>query len=130
MRSLRLKPNQSQPLPHRQRMRGQGNYVDCSNLSRWCYQQARVSHFTAPTAASQAAYCVNNGLTIAKSDLQAGDLVFWSHKPNDRFLNVTHVGVYAGNGRVIDASYSRGMVVYRPLFDADKQVVYGRPHVK
>jgi hypothetical protein len=116
--------------PYSQSLRGQGIYVDCSYLSRWAYQQAGVSHFVAPTAASQAEYCVNNGLTIAKSDLQAGDLVFWSHKVNGRFLNITHVGVYAGDGMVIDASFSRGMVVYRPLFDADKQVAYGRPHVK
>ena len=31
--------------------------------------------FTAPTAAAQAEYCVNNRLTVAKSDLQPGDLV-------------------------------------------------------
>ena len=28
---------------------------------------------------------------------------------------------------VVDASSSRGKVVYRNLFDADKQVLYGRP---
>jgi hypothetical protein len=116
--------------PYSQSLRGQGIYVDCSYLTRWAYQQAGVSHFVAPTAASQAEYCVNNGLTISKADLLAGDLVFWSHKVNGRFLNITHTGVYAGDGMVIDASFSRGIVVYRPLFDADKQVVYGRPHVK
>lgn len=42
-------------------------------------------------------------------------------------MNITHVGVYAGNGMVVDASSSRGKVVYRNLFDADKQVLYGRP---
>ena len=116
--------------PYSQALRGQGSYMDCSYLARWCYQQAGVTSFTAPTAAAQAEYCVNNRLTIAKSDLQPGDLIFWSFNTNGRFMNITHVGVYAGNGMVIDASYSRGLVVYRPIFASANQVCYGRPHVK
>jgi len=116
--------------PYSQTLRGQGSYVDCSYLARWCYQQAGVSSFTAPTAAAQAEYCVNNGLTVAKSALQPGDLIFWSFNTNGRFLNITHVGIYAGDGMVIDASYSSGMVVYRPIFASANQVCYGRPHVK
>ena len=42
-------------------------------------------------------------------------------------MNITHVGIYAGDGKVVDASYSKGQVVYRNLFDEDKQVLYGRP---
>ena len=114
--------------PYSQAKRGQGNYVDCSYLVRWCYQQAGINQFTAGTAAEQARYCVDNSLTIAKSDLQAGDLIFWSFNTNGRFLNITHVGIYAGNGMVIDASSSRGMVVYRPLFGESSIVVCGRPH--
>ncbi len=87
---------------------GKGSYVDCSYLARWCYQQAGVIHFTAGTAAEQARYCVNNNLSISKSDLQVGDLIFWSFNPNGRFMDITHVGIYAGNGYVIDASSSRG----------------------
>ena len=116
--------------PYSQAKRGQGNYVDCSYLARWCYQQAGISQFTAGTAAEQARYCVDNSLTIAKSDLQPGDLIFWSFNTNGRFMNITHVGIYAGNGMVIDASSSRGMVVYREIFGAANQVCYGRPHAK
>lgn len=47
-------------------------------------------------------------LVVAKSSLVPGDLVFWSYKPNGRYMNITHVGVYAGNGMVVDASSSRG----------------------
>ncbi|MEX1308665.1 MAG: NlpC/P60 family protein [Eubacteriales bacterium] len=116
--------------PYSQALRGQGSYVDCSYLSRWCYQQAGVTSFTTATAAAQAEYCINNQLTVAKSDLQPGDLIFWSFNTNGRFMNIGHVGVYAGNGMVIDASYSKGMVVYRPIFASNNQVCYGRPHVK
>lgn len=31
------------------------------------------------------------------------------------------------HGMVVDASSSKGKVVYRNLFDSDKQVMYGRP---
>lgn len=111
--------------PYSQTYRGRGNYVDCSYLTMWCYRQVGI---TLPgTAAEQGRYMVENNLTIAKENLQPGDLVFWSHKPNGRFMNITHVGVYAGGGRVVDASYSKGKVVYRNLFDDDKQVLYGRP---
>ena len=111
--------------PYSQTYRGQGNYVDCSYLTMWCYRQAGIS--LPGTAAEQGRYMAEHDLTIATEDLQPGDLVFWSHKPNGRFLNITHVGIYAGDGMVVDASYSRGQVVYRNLFDDDKQVLYGRP---
>lgn len=116
--------------PYSKAKRGQGNYVDCSYFARWCYQQAGVSHFKAATAAEQARYCVNNGLCISYSNLQPGDLIFWSFKTNGRFMNISHVGVYAGDGYVIDASSTRGMVVYRPVFGKGSIVVCGRPHVK
>ena len=115
--------------PYSRQLRGQGNYVDCSYFARWCYQQAGVSHFTAGTAAEQARYCVNNNLCISNSDLQIGDLIFWSFHTNGRFMDITHVGIYAGNGYVIDASSYRGMVVYRPIFGESSIVVCGRPHV-
>ena len=76
--------------PYSQEKRGQGSYVDCSYLTMWCYKQLSI---TIPgTASEQGRFCVNNGLTIAKKDLVPGDLVFWSHKPNGRFMNITHVG--------------------------------------
>lgn len=81
------------------------------------------------TAAEQAKYCVENGLTVRAAELVPGDLVFWSYEHNGRFMDITHVGIYAGNGKVVDASSSRGQVVYRNLFDSDKQVLFGRPHL-
>lgn len=113
--------------PYSQAKRGQNNYTDCSYLTLWCYAQFDIS--IPGTAATQGKFCVENGLTIAKEDLVPGDLIFWSYKYNGQFMNITHVGIYAGEGKVIDASSSRGQVVYRNLFDDDKQVLYGRPHI-
>ena len=115
--------------PYSQAKRGQNSYVDCSYLTRWCYQQVGINTLPS-TAAEQARYCVNNNLTIAKSALQPGDLIFWSFNTNGRFMNITHTGIYAGNGMVIDASSSRGMVSYREIFGSSSQVLYGRPHVE
>lgn len=113
--------------PYSQERRGQGNYTDCSYLTMWSYK--KIGIIIPATASEQGRFCVNNNLTVAKEDLIPGDLVFWSHKPNGRFMNITHVGIYAGNGKVIDAAYSKGQVVYRDLFDSNKQVLYGRPHI-
>ena len=77
---------------------------------QWVYKKLGVN--LPGTAAAQGKYCVDNGLTIPKSSLAPGDLVFWSHKPNGRFMNITHVGIYAGDGKVVDASSSKGQVVY------------------
>ena len=112
--------------PYSQKLRGQGSYTDCSYFARWVYRQLGVS--LPGTAAAQGEYCVANSLTISKADLAPGDLVFWSYKPNGRYMNITHVGVYAGDGMVVDASSSRGKVVYRDLFDSGKQVLYARPY--
>lgn len=114
--------------PYSQELRGHGNYTDCSYLVQWVYRQLGVA--LPGTAAEQGRYCASKGLTVSKADLAPGDLVFWSHKANGRYLNITHVGVYAGGGKVVDASSSRGHVVYRNLFDADKQVLYARPYVE
>lgn len=111
--------------PYSQTYRGKDNYVDCSYLTLWCYRQVGI--ILPGTASEQGRYLVEHNLTIAKEDLQPGDLVFWSYKPNGRFMNITHVGIYAGDGKVVDASYSKRKVVYRNLFDENKQVLYGRP---
>lgn len=113
--------------PYSQPKAGQGDYTDCSYLVQWCYQQLGIS--LPRTAAAQAEYCVNNRLTISPNDLEPGDLIFWSFENNDRFMNISHVGIYAGDGKVIDASSTRGQVVYRDLYDKNNQVLYARPGV-
>lgn len=112
--------------PYSQPKAGQGSYTDCSYLAQWCYAQVGVS--IPRTAAAQGKYCVDNGLTISPNDLVPGDLVFFSHDTNDRFMNITHVAIYAGGGYIVDASSSKGQVVYRKLFSG--QVLYGRPHIQ
>lgn len=113
--------------PYSQPKAGQDHFTDCSYLVQWVYRQLGIS--LPRTAAEQAKFCMENGLTVSAADLVPGDLVFWSYESNGRFMNITHVGIYAGDGKVVDASSSRGQVVYRNLFDSDKQVLFGRPYL-
>jgi Cell wall-associated hydrolases (invasion-associated proteins) len=113
--------------PYSQELRGTGSYTDCSYLTMWCYKKVGIN--IPGTAAEQAKFCAEKGLTVSKNDLQPGDLIFWSYRPNGRFMNITHVGIYAGNGKVVDASSSKGQVVYRDLYNSEKQVMYGRPDI-
>ena len=106
--------------PYSQALRGEDDYVDCSSLVQWAYYELGVK--VPGTAAAQAKYCAESGYAVSKSDLQPGDLVFWSLKRDgeyiqpDRYMQVSHVGIYAGDGKVIEASSSAGKVVIRNLW--------------
>jgi cell wall-associated NlpC family hydrolase len=76
---------------------------DCSGLVMWAYQQVGISlpHFTV----SQ----YNSGVHVARSDLEPGDLVFF-------FSNISHVGMYIGNGMMINAPNYGEDVKVEPVF--------------
>ena len=66
--------------------------------------------------------------------LQPGDLIFWSKVCTcGRWNEIHHTGIYIGDGRIVDASSSKGRVVLRSLWgengSAWKIVLYARPHV-
>lgn len=105
--------------------------MDCSDLSQYAYAQAGVS--IPGTSVMQALYCFNNSYTISSSVLQPGDLVFWSKTSCrcGRWNEIHHVGIYIGNGRIVDASSSMGHVVLRDIWSYENWsiVMYARPHV-
>lgn len=117
--------------PYSKSKRGSGSYVDCSYLAQWAYGQAGIS--IPSTSVSQAKYCYDNGYTITKAELMPGDLVFWS-KPGcncGRWNEIHHVGIYAGNNKVIEAKTSTGGVVLDDIWGENgkdwKIVMYARP---
>jgi cell wall-associated NlpC family hydrolase len=63
---------------------------DCSGLVLWAYAQVGISleHYTGDQW--------NEGEHISKSQLEPGDLVFF-------FPDIGHVGMYVGNGLMVDA---------------------------
>ncbi len=68
---------------------GPGEF-DCSGLVVWAFAQEGIAlpHYTGSLW--------NSGMHVARNDLEAGDLVFF-------FSDISHVGIYIGNGMMIDA---------------------------
>lgn len=84
------------------------NSFDCSGLVWYCLKQADV--YTRRTNA--AGYSQNSSWKkiTDMDDLKKGDLIFFKSDSSDR---ISHVGIYAGSGTMIDASASEGKVVKR-----------------
>lgn len=71
------------------------NSFDCSGLTSYVYKQ--VAGVSLPRSSSaQAGY----GKTVSRSNLQPGDLVFFTTNGTG---NVSHVGIYVGGGNMIHA---------------------------
>ena len=81
------------------------NSFDCSGLIYYVYKNA--ANITLPrTSVEQSKF----GTTVSKSNLKAGDLVFFdTNGPNNGA--VSHVGIYAGEGQLIHASSSNKKIV-------------------
>lgn len=118
--------------PYSQEHRNEEGYFDCSSFTYWVYRQLGIylQYDGANTASSQGRYIVENNLAIAYADLAPGDLVFYSFGVNNRYMNIGHVGIYAGNGYIIDASSSKKKVVYRPIYNTGNIVLCGRPYTE
>jgi len=70
---------------------------DCSGLVVWAFAQEGISlpHYTGSLW--------NSGMHVSRDQLEPGDLVFF-------FADISHVGIYLGNGLMVDAP-SAGQVV-------------------
>ena len=116
--------------PYSQALRNEDGYFDCSSFTHYVYAQCGInlSYEGSDTAASQGRYIVENNLAISYDMLSPGDLVFYSFEVNNRYMNISHVGIYAGDGKIIDASLSKKKVVYRPIYSTGNIVLCGRPY--
>ena len=117
--------------PYSQELRNQDGYFDCSSFTYWVYNQLGISLELSGsnTAAAQGRYIVENNLAVAYDKLAPGDLIFYSFETNNRYMNISHVAIYAGNGKVIDASSSHLEVVYRPIYNTERIMLCGRPYI-
>ena len=115
--------------PYSQAYRDSGNYYDCSSLAYYAWRSAGVSimYEGSNTAASEGKLCYDNNLLVNYDEMQPGDLIFYSYDRNGRFMNITHVAIYVGNGKVVEAANTRLGVVYRPVQGRSSIVFIGRP---
>ncbi len=76
---------------------------DCSGLVMWAYAHVGISlaHFTGTQW--------TEGEHVSRSQLQPGDLVFF-------FADIGHVGMYLGNGLMVDAPTAGQDVQVQPVF--------------
>jgi len=114
--------------PYSQARRDSGIAYDCSSLVYWSYIEAGVNIDPAGghTAASIAQYLEGTGKGVSGGDLRPGDLIFYSYKRNGRYKNISHVAMVAGDGMIVHASSSKGMVVMSGL-TLNKAVAIARP---
>lgn len=77
------------------------NTFDCSGLMQWAFAQAGRSIPRTSSAQAQ------SGTYVAKADLLPGDIVFFSNGGS----SVSHCGIYAGNGMMVHAGTSKGVVL-------------------
>ncbi len=87
---------------------------DCSGLTSRIWREVGGVDDIPRVSRDQLAWTV----PIPREQLLPGDLVFFGNPVN-------HVGIYAGDGRMVDASSSKKGVVERPLYKAPV-VRYGR----
>jgi cell wall-associated NlpC family hydrolase len=89
---------------------GPGTY-DCSGLTMAAWARARVQllHYTG--------YQWDEGPHVPLNELQRGDLLFYATNNSDP-STIHHVGIYIGNGMMVDAPYTGAVVridsIYQP----------------
>ena len=115
--------------PYSQDYRDSGDYYDCSSLAYYAWQNAGVNimYEGANTAAAEEKFCYDNNYLVNYDEMQPGDLIFYSYSNNGRFFNITHVAIYVGNGKVVEAANERIGVVYRSVQSQSSIVFIGRP---
>ena len=86
---------------------------DCSGLTAWAWSHA--GHPLPHSAADQ----YYGSTHVSVSQLQPGDLVFWGNPPH-------HVGIYVGNGQMINALHSGTNVRYESIYEESDLIGGGR----
>ena len=92
---------------------------DCSGLTMWAWQHAGVS---LPHSSSEQ---YADTTRVSQADLQPGDLIFENWGGGGPAPG--HVGIYVGNGQMVDAPHSGANVEYAP---AIRSAYYGAGRVR
>jgi len=108
---------------------------DCSGFVYWSINEVDpiLGASMRTNAAGQAKWCYTHDRVVGRSELQPGDLIFWKNLscPGcSRWNEVHHTGIYIGDGKVIEASSSKGRVIIRDLWESPNYPIFmfGRPY--
>lgn len=89
--------------PYSQPLRNSGKAFDCSSLAYYAWKSAGVDiSFGGGTTAAAEAEGLKDKI-MKEKNLQPGDLIFYSYTTNGRYKNISHVGIYVGNGKMVEA---------------------------
>ena len=115
--------------PYSQELRDNGNYYDCSSLAYYSWRSAgvNISNGGATTASAEGQKLDEAGQTVSYDEMQPGDLIFYSYTNNGRYKNISHVAIYVGGGKVVEARSEEYGVVYRDVPNVGSIVFIGRP---
>ena len=114
--------------PYSQEYRDSGEYYDCSSLAYYAWLSAGVNlmYEGANTAAAEGKFCYDHNYLVTYDEMLPGDLIFFSYSHNGRFMDITHVAVYVGGGKVVEAANTNQGVVYRKIPGRNNIVMIGR----
>ena len=115
--------------PYSQEYRDSGEYYDCSSLAYYAWLSAGVNlmYEGANTAAAEGKFCYDHNYLVTYDEMLPGDLIFFSYSHNGRFMDITHVAVYVGGGKIVEAANTSLGVVYRKIPGRNNIVMIGRP---
>ncbi|MGE5701185.1 MAG: C40 family peptidase [Clostridia bacterium] len=90
--------------------------MDCSEFVMWAFKEGAHMNVGTGGARSQYKRALQNGTKVKFSSLKKGDLVFFSTKATMKYSassinRIGHVGIYAGNGKVLH-TYGAGGVKF------------------
>lgn len=100
---------------------------DCSGLVYYVLNQAGIN---IGRTSANGYYKHFKNKQVPRSEMQPGDLIFWHKNGGDARKYVHHVGIYIGDGKIIDASSNAGKIVERKIFEGQTYQVVGvsRPY--
>ena len=89
--------------PYSQNLRNSEKAFDCSSLAYYAWKSAGIdiAYGGSTTTDHEAEGRKDN--TVKEKDIQPGDLIFYSYTTNGRYKNISHVGIYVGNGKMVEA---------------------------
>ena len=93
-----------------QNRRWEEGIYDCSSFVWRILQSVGISLSeicSGSTAAEECRGMVNAGMVVSIDKIQQGDIIFYSGYVNGRYRNVTHVAIYAGDGKIVHAANAK-----------------------